>query len=51
MSGVDKFVREAMPIQEEEKALGKRAAKARPTLKTVIKEWLGLDSHGTETMD
>ena len=33
MSGIDKFAREAMPIQEEEKASGKPAAKARPTLK------------------
>ena len=30
--GIDKFVREAMPIQEEEKASGKPAAKARPRL-------------------
>ena len=30
MDGIDKFVREAMPIQEEEKASGKPAAKARP---------------------
>ena len=30
VNGVDKFVREAMPIQEEEKASGKPAAKARP---------------------
>ena len=33
MKGLDKFVREAMPIQEEEKASGKTAAKARPILK------------------
>ena len=33
MNGIDKFVREAMPIQEEEKASGKPAAKARPILK------------------
>ena len=33
MNGVDTFVREAMPIQEEEKASGKPAAKARPVLK------------------
>ena len=33
MNGIDKFVREAMPIQEEEKASVKRAAKARPILK------------------
>ena len=36
VNGIDKFVREAMPIQEEEKASGKPAAKARPILKTVI---------------
>ena len=33
VNGVDKFVREAMPIQEEEKASVKPAAKARPILK------------------
>ena len=33
MNGIDKFVREAMPIQEEEKATWKPAAKARPILK------------------
>ena len=33
MNGIDKFVREAMPIQEEEKASEKPAAKARPLLK------------------
>ena len=34
VNGIDKFVREAMPIQEEEKASGKPAAeKARPILK------------------
>ena len=33
VNGIDKFVREAMPIQEEEKASGKPAAKARPMLK------------------
>ena len=32
-NGIDKFVREAMPIQEEEKASGRPAAKARPKLK------------------
>ena len=31
--GIDKFVKESMPIQEEEKASGKPAAKARPKLK------------------
>ena len=33
MNGIDKFVREAMPIQEAEKASGKNAATARPILK------------------
>ena len=33
VNGVDKFAREAMPIQEEEKASGKLPAKARPILK------------------
>ena len=32
VNGTDKFVREAMPIQEEEKASGNPAAKARPIL-------------------
>ena len=33
MNGIDKFVREAMPIQEEEKASAKPVAKVRPILK------------------
>ena len=33
MNGIDKFVREAMTIQKEEKASGKPAAKGRPILK------------------
>ena len=33
VNGIDKFVREAMPIQEEGKDSGKFAAKARPILK------------------
>ena len=33
MNGVDKYVREAMPIQEEERASGKPTAKARPIFK------------------
>ena len=33
MNGVEKCVREAMPIQEEERASGQPAAKARPILK------------------
>ena len=34
VSGIDKFVREAMPIQEEEKASGEPAAKARQIVKS-----------------
>ena len=33
VNGVEKYVREAIPIQEEERASGKPAAKARPILK------------------
>ena len=33
VNGIDKFVREAMPIQEEEKGSGKPAVKARPIWK------------------
>ena len=33
MNGIDKFVSEAMPIQKEEKASVKPAAKARPIFK------------------
>ena len=33
VNGIDKYVREAMPIQEEERASVKPAAKARPILK------------------
>ena len=33
VNGIDKFVREAMPIQEEERASEKPASKARPKLK------------------
>ena len=33
MNGIDKFVREVIPVQQEEKASGKPAAKARPILK------------------
>ena len=33
VNGVEKYVKEAMPIQEEERASGKPAAKARPILK------------------
>ena len=51
VNGIDKFVREAMPIQEEKKASGKPAAKARPILKPSSNKWLGLYSCGTETMD
>ena len=40
VNGIDKFVREAMPIHEKEKASGKPAAKARPS-----GWWLGLQSN------
>ena len=33
VNGVEKYLKEAMPIHEEERASGKPAAKARPTLK------------------
>ena len=33
VSGVEKYVRETMPIQEEERASGRPAARARPRLK------------------
>ena len=36
VSGVDKFVREAMPIQEEENSSGKTRCKSETTTKTVI---------------
>ena len=45
MNGIDKFVREAMPIQEEEKASVKCAANATPIFETVIDKWLGLHSN------
>ena len=51
VNGIDKFVRETMPIQEEEKASGKPAAKSETNIKTVINKWLGLYSYGTEKMD
>ena len=45
VNGIDKFVREAMPIQEEEKASWKT------NTETLLNRWLGLDSYGTKTMD
>ena len=33
MSGVEKYVREAMPVHEEEQASGKPTAKTRPIVK------------------
>ena len=39
VNGTDKFVREAMPIQEVEKASWKPAAKAETNIKTVILLW------------
>ena len=51
VSDIDKFVREPMPIQEEEKASVETAAKARPILKpSSINGW-DFTSHGTERMD
>ena len=50
VNGIDKFVREAMPIEEEEQASGKPAAKARPILKPSSTSGCGLYSYGTETM-
>ena len=39
-SGVEKYVREAMPVQEEERASGRPAAKAKPILKqSSTSEW------------
>ena len=52
MNGIDKFVREAMPIQEEEKASGKPAAKARPILKpSSISNVNSIPIDWTEKMD
>ena len=51
VNGIDKFAREAMPIQEEEKASGETRCKGETNTKTVINKWLGLYSYGTETMD
>ena len=39
-NGVEKYVREAMPVHEEERALGRPAAKAKPILKpSSTSEW------------
>ena len=57
VNGIDKFVREARPIQEEEKASGKSAAKARPILKpsstsgwdsTLVepRQWIDIETEG-----
>ena len=51
VNGIDKFVREAMPIQEEEKASGKTCCKSKTDTEAVINKWLGCYSYGTETMD
>ena len=50
VKGIDKFVRETMPVQEEGWASVKPAVKARPILKPSSNKWLGLHFHGTETM-
>ena len=49
VNGIDKFVSEAMPIQEEETALVKPAAEAKPILKPSSRS--GWDSFGTKTVD
>ena len=50
VNGIDKFVREAMPIQEEEKASRPRC-KGETNIKIIINKWLGLYCNGTDTMD
>ena len=51
VNGIDDFVREAMPIQEEEKASGKPAAKARPILKNRHQQVVGTVLLLNKTMD
>ena len=50
VNGIDKFVREAMPIQEEEKGSEKPAAKARPILKPSSIKSCGLCSYWSQKM-
>ena len=51
VNGIDKFVREAVPILEQETASGKPAAKATPLLKPSSTRGWDFYSYGTETMD
>ena len=51
VNGVEKYVSEAMPIQEEERASGKPAAKARSMLKPSSTSNWNFYSDGTEKMD
>ena len=60
VNGIDTFVREAMPIQEEEKASKKPAAKARPILKpssascwdcTLVEQKQWIDTETQESKD
>ena len=52
VGGVEKYVREAMPIQEEEKASGKPAAKARPTLKPALtSNWIFIPMEQRKLID
>ena len=39
--GIDKFAREAMPIQEEEKSFGETRCKSKTNTETVINKWSG----------
>ena len=50
VSSIDKFVREAMPIQEDE-SIGKTRCKSETNKKTVINKRLEFHSYGTEIMD
>ena len=51
LNGIDKFVREAMPIQEEEKASGETLCKSETNIKTVLNKRCELYSYWTQTMD
>ena len=51
VNAVEKYVREAMPIQEEERASGNPAVKSKPILKPSSNKQLELHSGGTEKMD
>ena len=51
VNSIDKFVREAMPIQEEQKASAKPRCKSETNIKTVINKRCDLDSCWEEKMD